>query len=134
MTAHAPKDQPLSLDAAARLAFPDGRVKASTLRLERDRGRLDTWKVGKCEYTSLAAIERMLDLCRNAPKDRASTSAAPAQVAPQPGSSSTPAGSSAQVAALASAKRLKQRLQNTSRGRGSKPPASVIPLRSPSQT
>lgn len=37
-----------------------------TLRAERDRGRLETWIIGRWEYTSLAEVRRMIELCQAA--------------------------------------------------------------------
>ena len=57
-------DQPIRLAMAAKIAFPDGSMTASGLRRERDRGRLVVEKIAGKEYTSLAQIERMRELCR----------------------------------------------------------------------
>ncbi|MGO4173734.1 hypothetical protein [Bosea sp. TAF32] len=62
------REAPLTLKAAAGRAFPDGTMTVRTLRAERDRGRLETWIIGKREYTSLAAIAKMIELCRTAPR------------------------------------------------------------------
>lgn len=59
---------PLRLDVAARMAFPDGSMGAAGLRKERDRGRLVTEMIAGKEYTTLAEIERMRELCRVQPK------------------------------------------------------------------
>lgn len=45
----------------------------STLRAERDRGRLDTFRIGKREYTTPEALEKMVEQCRVVPKACAST-------------------------------------------------------------
>lgn len=58
------KNVPLRLAVAARLSFPDGTMGASGLRKERDRGNLVTEMIAGKEYTTLAAIERMRELCR----------------------------------------------------------------------
>jgi len=50
----------LSLETAARLAFPDGSVSARTLRAEAARGKLAIFRIGKKYYTTLAAIEKMV--------------------------------------------------------------------------
>lgn len=43
------REAPLTLTAAAERAFPDGTMTVRTLRAERDRGRLETWIIGKRE-------------------------------------------------------------------------------------
>ncbi|KAK0350072.1 hypothetical protein LTR94_030520, partial [Friedmanniomyces endolithicus] len=55
---------PLRLTVAARLAFPDGSVSVRTLRLEASRGRLIIERIGNKDFTTLAAIEAMRELCR----------------------------------------------------------------------
>jgi hypothetical protein len=53
----------LSLAEAARRIFPDGRVRASGLRRERDKGHLRTYMVANKEYTTLADLKVMLQEC-----------------------------------------------------------------------
>jgi hypothetical protein len=55
---------PLRLSVAAALAFPDGSMTASGLRREGARGRLAIERVAGKDYTTLANIERMRELCR----------------------------------------------------------------------
>jgi hypothetical protein len=55
---------PLRLDVAAALAYPDGPMTASGLRREAARGRLAIERTAGKDYTTLAAIERMRELCR----------------------------------------------------------------------
>src|SRR5690348_11126010 len=62
---------PLRLDAAAKVAFPDGSMTASGLRREAQRGRLVIERVAGKDYTTLAAIKDMRERCRVAPKVRA---------------------------------------------------------------
>ena len=57
-------DTPLRLGVAAALAFPDGSMTASGLRRERARGRLVVERIAGKDYTTLANIERMRELCR----------------------------------------------------------------------
>src|SRR6476620_10685667 len=57
-------DTPLRLGVAAALAFPDGSMTASGLRREAARGRLVIERVAGKDYTTLANIERMRELCR----------------------------------------------------------------------
>jgi hypothetical protein len=63
---------PLRLEIAARLAFPDGSITASGLRKERNRGRLVTELIAGKEFTTLADIQRMRELCRSEAKAPAS--------------------------------------------------------------
>jgi len=55
---------PLRLDVAARLAFPDGSIKASALRRMAASGKLDHEKIAGKLYTTLANIEEMRCSCR----------------------------------------------------------------------
>ena len=55
---------PLRLKVAATLAFPDGSMTASGLRREGVRGRLVIERIAGKDYTTLANIERMRELCR----------------------------------------------------------------------
>src|SRR4249919_2116176 len=57
-------DTPLRLGIAAALAFPDGSMTASGLRREAERGRLVIERVAGKDFTTLANIERMRELCR----------------------------------------------------------------------
>jgi len=57
-------DTPLRLEIAARPAFPDGSMTASGLRREATRGRLAIEKIARKDFTTLAEIERMRELCR----------------------------------------------------------------------
>jgi hypothetical protein len=57
-------DTPVRLSVAAALAFPDGSMTASGLRRERARGRLVVERIAGKDYTTLANIERMRELCR----------------------------------------------------------------------
>jgi hypothetical protein len=55
---------PLRLAVAAALAFPDGSMSASGLRREAVRGRLIIERIAGKDFTTLANIERMRNLCR----------------------------------------------------------------------
>src|ERR1700740_6294 len=57
-------DTPLRLAVAAATAFPDGSMTASGLRRECARGRLVIERIAGKDYTTLANIERMRELCR----------------------------------------------------------------------
>src|SRR5262245_38730239 len=60
--------EPLRLDTAARLAFPDGSMTAAGLRREARRGRLVVSRVAGKDYTTLEAIRGMIVKCRVEPK------------------------------------------------------------------
>src|SRR6266566_3909922 len=57
-------DVPLRLGGAAALAFPDGSMTAAGLRREAARGRLVLERIAGKDFTTLANIERMRQLCR----------------------------------------------------------------------
>lgn len=63
-TAEIGPETPLRLSVAAALAFPGGAITASGLRRERDRGRLVVERIAGKDFTTLANIERMRELCR----------------------------------------------------------------------
>jgi hypothetical protein len=100
------KDVPLRLDVAVQVAFPCGGMTVSGLRRERDAGRLETMRIAGKDFTTLAAIDRMLDQCRAPPKAPASISTQ----APMPMSSETEKLSRARDAALETARKLKESL------------------------
>lgn len=90
----ADKDKALRLSVAAALAYPDKSMTVSSLRKERNAGRLETWIMAGKEFTSLAAIEEMERQCRVQRRVPASISNPPATT-PLAGSLIAPAGSSA---------------------------------------
>ena len=57
-------NDPLRLKIAAALAYPDGSMTAAGLRREKARGRLVIERVAGKDYVTLAAIDRMRELCR----------------------------------------------------------------------
>src|SRR5437588_11123016 len=57
-------ETPIRLSVAAALAFPDGSMTVSGLRRECARGRLVIERIAGKDYTTLANIERMRQLCR----------------------------------------------------------------------
>jgi hypothetical protein len=61
---HIMLDTPLRLSVAAALAFPDGSMTASGLRREGARGRLVIERIAGKDYTTVANIKRMRELCR----------------------------------------------------------------------
>jgi hypothetical protein len=93
-------DQPLRLDVAASLAFPDGSMTASGLRREAGKGRLVIERIAGKDYTTVNEIEKMRVLCRLVQKARVSGFAGSAAVSAEPhdGSSETEAISKAQAA------------------------------------
>src|SRR6266852_5979434 len=61
---------PIRLKRAATLAFPDGSMTISGLRKEIKRGTLEFERIAGKDYTTLANIERMRELCRVEVRDR----------------------------------------------------------------
>jgi hypothetical protein len=100
-------DTPLRLGVAAALAFPDGSMTASGLRREGARGRLAIERIAGKDFTTLANIERMRELCRVEAKVHGFTSGSAANEQPS-GSSSIVAARSAQARAKAISARLKK--------------------------
>src|SRR5262245_16040465 len=68
---------PLRLAVAATLVYPDGSMTAGGLRREARRGRLAIERTAGKDYTTLAAIEEMRQLCRVVPKVRVCGSVPP---------------------------------------------------------
>jgi hypothetical protein len=77
------QNTPLRLSVAAALAFPDGSMTASGLRRESRRGKLIIERVAGKDYTTLAHIERMRELCRVEAKVRTYGSARDGATAPE---------------------------------------------------
>jgi hypothetical protein len=100
-------DTPLRLNIAAALAFPDGSMTASGLRRERARGHLIVERIAGKEYTTLAYIERMRELCRVVARAPDCTSDG-AAAERRGGSSLTPESSSAQQRAKMISAKLKK--------------------------
>jgi len=84
-----PRDAPMRLRDAVRIAFPDGTMKVSGLRRERDRNRLVVERIAGKEYTTLNHIQTMRELCRVHPKDHDSNSVRPRVAGKPTGRSST---------------------------------------------
>src|SRR3979490_3639836 len=95
---------PLRLADAVKIAFPMGGMTVAGLRRERDRNRLVIEKIAGKEFTTLAPIRRMRQLCRVEAKAPDSTAKPNGETTPEishiepPGSSATTAGISAQAA------------------------------------
>jgi hypothetical protein len=129
MTPEVREDAPLRLEIAAQIAFPDGTMTASGLRKERNRGRLVTELIAGKEFTTLADIQRMRELCRSEAKARDCGQRSDART--RAGRAGNPAGSSStegQSAALASALRTAERL----RQKPNKPSPTTSPTSSSS--
>jgi hypothetical protein len=100
-------ERPLTLREAADLY----RLKISTLRAEAARGRLDIFRLGKRDYTTLESLRIMVRKCRDADPRRASISTAPEQ----PGLSETARASCARDALNQTVLALRNGLPNISR-------------------
>lgn len=132
-------DTPLRLDVAAAIAYPDGSMSSSGLRAESRRGRLVIERTAGKDYTTLANIDRMRELCRREAKaqdcgsGQRDVTMMVTSPTLQPGSSEmTAADKSAQDALETTVRALKQGLQNTSPPSTTKKrrPNNVVPLRS----
>jgi hypothetical protein len=108
-------------------------MTVSGLRRERDHGRLAVFKIAGKDFTTLADIGRMMELCRSEAKgpdcglsqgDRSETSA-------PCGSSATAQTNTALALARAKVSKLKERSPTTSSPtQASRDRATVIPLKS----
>src|SRR5262245_24487030 len=114
------RDQPLRLAVAAALALPDGSMTASGLRREAARGRLVVERIAGKDYTTLANIEGMRELCRVEAKglvcgsSQRSVTRMGSSSGTRPGSSATERVSSARAALDRTARGLSGRLPSTS--------------------
>lgn len=127
-------DTPLRLQRAAELAFPNGGMTAAGLRREAGRGRLTIEKIAGKDFTTLAAIKRMRELCRVQQKESGSGSGASGGT-PMEKSSEKPSGSSemdrsrlSQAAVVTIAQELKKPSRNTSPSATSPTPDNVIQI------
>lgn len=105
-------NDPLRLETAAALAFPDGSMTASGLRSEAAKGRLAIEKIAGRIYTTLEAVDAMRALCRTQPKPQQDIEAIGAAVRSTPAPRDLKA---AQAAALVAAERRKMRTKNRPR-------------------
>src|SRR5260370_26716398 len=133
-------DTPLRLEIAATIAFPDGSMTASGLRREAQRGRLVIERIAGKDYTTLAHINRMRELCRLA-QDRTSISDARDStrrgVTRQSGSSKTEAVKEARAALQTILRDASEPSPSSSPASTRVPrdkPATVIQMKSPSRT
>ncbi len=65
-------DEPITLAGACQL-FPRAKLTVSTLRAEAARGRLEIFRLGRRDYTTPAAMERMVQRCRESRRVSIST-------------------------------------------------------------
>lgn len=107
--AHIEDDEPLTLKEACAVHYKN-RIKAASLRAEASRGRLEVFRVGRTDFTTLKAIRDMEKLCRREKQVRVSTSTEPGSN----GQSETEKLSSAQAALALTVSRLKRNSSNTS--------------------
>lgn len=99
-------DDPITLKDAAELY----RLTVSTLRAEAGRGRLEIFRLGKRDYTTILSMREMIEKCRVAARHRASTWTKPVA----PGSSATERALSAQGALRRTLQTLQSNLKATS--------------------
>jgi hypothetical protein len=99
-------DEPLRLNVAAALAFPDGSMRASGLRREAARGRLVIERIAGKDYTTMGAIKLMREKCRSKVREQGCGSNLNTGGSPQLGSSATDQSNDA----LAFARRKLQKL------------------------
>lgn len=65
-------DDPITLAEACKL-FPRAHLTASTLRAERDRGRLNIFRLGRRDYTTEADMREMVKSSKDESSRRVST-------------------------------------------------------------
>jgi hypothetical protein len=89
-------NDPIRLERAAALAFPEGSMTAAILRKEAQRGNLDIMRIGGRLFTTLADIEEMKRRCRLSQRPRLwfkpGTEGRKASASPDSGSSRTMEG------------------------------------------
>jgi hypothetical protein len=114
-----PDERPLTLKEAADLYH----MTVSTLRAEADRGRLEVFRIGKRDYTTLYSLREMVKKCRENDPRRASTLTQNASS----GLSETEQASAAQAALKQTVLALRSGLPPTSGRNGSRKPTKVTP-------
>jgi hypothetical protein len=117
----------LRLEAAARIAFPDGSVKASALRREALAGRLVIYRIANKDFTTITDIKEMTKRCRVQAKGRMSTTTSSADCSISETANSNEALASMKLTARA----LKEHLQSTSSKSTTrkKPSTKIIPIK-----
>lgn len=113
-------------EAAAEIG---GKITARSLRTEARRGRLHLTRIAGKDHVLMSDLLEMLERCRNGSRGRASTSEVVEAVRPS-GSSETEAKKSAQDAAKATLRMLKERCNGTSPPSTSRPSGKVLLIRS----
>jgi hypothetical protein len=101
-------DEPITLAEACKL-FPRAKLTVSTLRAEADRKRLDIFRLGKRDYTTLRSMREMVRRCQEEDHRRGSTST----LREVNGSSETERLASAQAALNQTVQALKSGSPNT---------------------
>jgi hypothetical protein len=106
-----PRDAPIRLSTAARLAFPDGAMTVSGLRREALRGRLVVERIAGKDFTTLANIDHMRELCRVQTREPDCSSAT--HVSKEKSLSLKPSGSSKMAADISPRDALRTRLKQS---------------------
>jgi hypothetical protein len=101
-------DEPITLAEACKL-FPRAKLTPSTLRAEAGRDRLDIFRLGKRDYTTLGSMREMVRKCLEGDHRRGSTSIQ----REVNGSSETEQLASAQAALNQTVRALKSSAPNT---------------------
>jgi hypothetical protein len=102
------QDDPITLRDACEVVYRN-RIKVATLRAEAAKGRLDIFRIGRTDFTTLKDLREMERRCRVAKQARASISTQDGSS----GLSETARVSSAQDALRRSVSALKGTSQNT---------------------
>jgi cell division septation protein DedD len=123
----------LRLDAAARIAFPDGSMSVSAMRRLAADKLLTIYPIAGKHFTTLADIEEMKTSCRVQAKVQGSRCSKPKAERPS-GISATDSGRLERAAARASLLKLRESLPTTSSASMIRAPAAVIPMTSRSRT
>src|SRR5215470_7354859 len=129
---------PLRLEVAAKIAFPFGGMGVSGLRREIKRGRLAIETIAGKQFTTLNAIERMRELCRD-DQHRRDSGSNPTRSSPKANGNATPHGlsetdraKSARAAIKRTASALKNRSATTSPANTASPRAQPSTISNPS--
>lgn len=124
-------DAPLITLKSALSYFEQGTMTVSTLRLERDRGRLQTYRVGAREFTTIEDVRRMVDQCRVDRGGRISTGEKPARSegAEATGKSKTAIRLSPRDTALARMTARDESLRRTSSNTRQPRASNVVPMK-----
>ena len=131
---HVSEHAPLRLSVAARLAFPDGSMSASSLRKEAAKGLLTIARIAGKDFVTLAAIQSMRNLCQIRRRASDFGSGQPEGEKGPRGSSETDQSKSALDAAMATARRLSRNSPTTSApntGKSARATVTRLPSRSP---